>query len=385
MDYATKNHFGKNNHSQRAKTKRTAPTVSRIFRVDETPERHERNTERQTEIRAYEPSSNGFLKCRFLPKLKENYWQEQTQEKAEKTEKDFYKSLSRLAEHYEINPMNTANFEFPYNIALALDDVQNRLKNKAENWQEIRLTEDENSTYFTSEERYNTGRTLYYIPILPLYRLSKNPKRKKSAELLKSVCSYLYHIAEIPYYREQSSYLSWMYEMLTDFVLSDEENEDTDICLSEMKQAEQIGDFMEKKIKNPHNLSRFKGRLKGFKAKDNFENDCFLLASKIFLLYRQYPNTTIFRNSRNNSEPYCYESEMVLSMDKYISFCSEAKGVLFQMLFETINAELNECVTMEEPIIIKKFDGSDITDCNLDFENRLFPLIEELIYILNGE
>ncbi|MGC4129011.1 MAG: hypothetical protein QM564_05485 [Bergeyella sp.] len=305
--------------------------------------------------------------------------------KSRKNGKRFYKSLSRLAEHYGINPMNTANFEFPYNIALALNDVQNQLKNKVENWQEIRLIEDKNSTYFTSEEHYNTGRTLYYIPILPLFRLSKNPKRKKSAELLKSVCSYLYHIAEIPYYREQNSYLSWMYEMLTDFVLSDEENEDTDICLSEMKQAEQIGDFMEKKIYNQHNLSRFKERLKGFKAKDNFDNDCFLLASKIFLLYRQYPNATIGRNSITSTEINSYEIEMVLSMDKYISFCAEAKGVLFQMLFETINAELNECVTMEEPIIIKKFDGSDITDCNLDFENRLFPLIEELIYILNGE
>ena len=136
MDYATKNHFGKNNHSQRAKTKRTAPTVGRNRRLAETPERHERNTERRAEIRSCEPSSNDFLKCQFLPKLKENYWQEQNQEKAEKTERDFYKSLSRLAKHYAINPMNTTNFEFPYNIALALNDVQNQLKNKTENWQE---------------------------------------------------------------------------------------------------------------------------------------------------------------------------------------------------------------------------------------------------------
>ena len=71
-------------------------------------------------------------------------------------------------------------------------------------------------------------------------------------------------------------------------------------------------------------------------------------------------------------------------MDKYISFCSEAKGVMFQTLFETVNSEFNECTIMEEPIIIKKFDGSTISDKNLDFENRIFPLIEELIYILNN-
>ena len=70
-------------------------------------------------------------------------------------------------------------------------------------------------------------------------------------------------------------------------------------------------------------------------------------------------------------------------MDKYISFCAETKGMLSDMLFETINAELNECSITEEPIIIKKFDGSKISENNLDFENRLFPLIEELIYILS--
>ena len=70
-------------------------------------------------------------------------------------------------------------------------------------------------------------------------------------------------------------------------------------------------------------------------------------------------------------------------MDKYISFCAETKGMLSHMLFETINAELNECSITEEPIIIKKFDGSRISENNLDFENRLFPLIEELIYILS--
>ena len=71
-------------------------------------------------------------------------------------------------------------------------------------------------------------------------------------------------------------------------------------------------------------------------------------------------------------------------MDKYVSFCYEAKGLLFQTLFEAVNSEFQECTTMEEPIVIKTFDGSNITNNNLDFENRLFPLIEELIYILNN-
>ena len=390
---ATKNNIGENKRSRRRKAKTIAPTIRRIYRLDETPERCKRNTKRPTEISTSKPTCNGFLKCTFLPKLKENDLKKsilsehnliQNQIKNSITERDFYQSLSLLTKHYNLDLKSTKKFEFPYNIALTMDDIQKQLKNKVKNWGEIRLMEEKGKTYFISEERYNTGSTLYYIPILPLYRLSKNPKRKHAVQLLQSVCSYLYHVAEIPFYRQQESYLFWMYEMVAEWLTSDDETEETSIYLSEIKQAEQIGDFMEQKIYNQHNLSRFKNHLKNCKAKDQFDNDCFTLASKIFLLYEQYPTEKIFRNAQFNTESNEFESDGIISMDKYISFCSEAKGMMFQTLFETVNSEFNEYRVMEEPIIIKKFDGSNTTDKNLDFENRIFPLIEELIYILNN-
>lgn len=384
MDYATKNHIGNYKNSRRTKTKGTASTIRRICRMDETSIRHQRNTEGQTEIRPSKPTSDGFLKSTFLPKLKENDCQKQNQHSAPKTERDFYQSLSQLAEHYHIQPKPTRYFGYPYNIALAIDDLRNQLKNRIKDWEEIRLMQDKDKTYLTSEERYNTGSTLYYIPILPLYRLTKNPKRRQAVQLLQSVCSYLYHIARIPYYRQKESYLFWMYEMVSDWITSDDENEDTANYLSEIKQAEQIGDLMKKKIFSHHNLVRFKNRLDNFKGNDGFDNDCYLLASKVFELLELYPNESIFRNFNPNVETEECDGDTIVTMEKYISFCAESKGMLFQTLFESINNEFQECTEMEEPTILKKFDGSDVSNNNLDFENRLFPLIEELIYILNN-
>lgn len=393
MKYATKNNLGKSKNTRKTKAKTTASTVGRICRLDEAGQKRFGNSERPTEISSDKSITNGFLKCTFLPKLKENIAQKlasdeqnltQIQRKNTKTERDFYQSLSRLTEHYGLNPISTKYFGYPYNIALALDDIQKQLKNKVRDWEGIRLIEEKGKTYFTSEERYNTGAILYYIPIVPLYQLSKNPKRKKVTQLLQSVCSYLYQIAEIPYYRKQESYLFWMYDMVEEWLTSDDENEETPIYLAEIKQAEQIGDFMEQKIYNHHNLTRFKDHLKNFKAKDRFDNDCFMLARKIFSLYQQYPNATIYQNLQSNTETEEYESDTIVSMDKYISFCAEAKGLMFQTLFEAVNSDLQEYATMQEPMVIKKFDGSNITNNNLDFENRLFPLIEELIYILNN-
>lgn len=393
MKYATKNYIGKNKNSRKTKAKTTAPTIRRICRLDETRQERFGNSERPTEISFNKSTTNDFLKCTFLPKLKENNAQKlasdeqnltQIQRKNAKLESDFYQSLSQMAVHYRLNTMTTRHLGYPYNIALALDDIQKQLKNKVRDWEEIRLIEEKGKTYFVSEERYNTGATLYYIPIVPLYRLSKNPKRKQAVQILQSVCSYLYHIAGVPYYRKQNSYLFWMYEMVEEWLTSDDKNEETLFYLSEIKQAEQIGDFMEQKIYNHHNLTRFKVHLKNFKAKDSFDNDCFMLARKIFALYQQYPNATIYQNLQSNTETEEYESDTIVSMDKYVSFCSEAKGLLFQTLFETVNSEFQECTTMQEPVVIKKFDGNNISNNHLDFENRLFPLIEELIYILNN-
>ena len=393
MKYATKNNLGKSKNTRKTKAKTTASTVGRICRLDEAGQKRFGNSERPTEISSDKSITNGFLKCTFLPKLKENNAQKlasdeqnltQIQRKNTKLESDFYQSFSQMAVHYRLNTMTTRHLGYPYNIALALDDIQKQLKNKVRDWEEIRLIEEKGKTYFVSEERYNTGAILYYIPIVPLYQLSKNPKRKQAVQLLQSVYSYLYHIAKVPYYRKQDSYLFWMYELASEWITSDDENDETPIYFSEIKQAEQIGDFMEQKIYNHHNLIRFKEHLKNFKAKDSFDNDCFMLARKIFSLYQQYPNATIYQNLQSNTETEEYESDTVVSMDKYVSFCSEAKGLLFQTLFEAVNSDLQEYATMQEPRVIKKFDGRNITNNNLDFENRLFPLIEELIYILNN-
>jgi hypothetical protein len=129
-------------------------------------------------------------------------------------------------------------------------------------WEEIRLVQDSKKTYFVSEERYNTGATLFYIPVSPLYRILHDPKRKANAHLLLSVCAYLYHIADIPYYRQEASYLYWMYEMMNDWVEQDDYTEETEVYLSEIKQAEFIGDFIEQRIYNRINLTVFEQRLK---------------------------------------------------------------------------------------------------------------------------
>lgn len=383
MNYAGTYHIGNDTYPQGTEAKTVAPTVMRVCKLDETNERRKRNQKRQTSISADYHASNGFLRTTFLPKLKETGTIQDCKGIAS-WERDFYQSLSQLAENYNIVTMETKSFPYPYNIALALWNTEEQLKKSIKNWEEIKLIQDSKKTFLTSEERYNTGSTLYYIPIIPLYRMLKNPKRKYTAQLLLSVCSYLYHIANVPYYKQENSFLYWQYEILKEWVLSDDETEETIKCLKEIEQADWIGEQMEQKIYNHANLAVFKKRLESFICKDKLDKDSLKVAQEAFSIYTQYENQNVFSNARPNGEAEDDDLEHIVTMDRYISFCADGTGWLSDNLVETVNTELQEYTQLEEPIIIKRFNGEDITGNSLDFENRLFNLMEELISILNN-
>ncbi|AWG23890.1 hypothetical protein [Flavobacterium kingsejongi] len=384
MNYATTYNIGDYQNPRTETTTAIASTVKRVRTVDAKTKRCKPSTKRQTESRTDSNVANGFLKSTFLPKLKTEQSFQACKETA-KMERDIYQSLSKLAEHYGVEPMQTQIYGYPYNITLAMWDIETKLKRTHLNWDSLRLVQDSKKTFFISEERYDTRTTLYYIPIIPLFKMLHNLKYKKTAQLLVSVFSYLYHIADLPYYRRENSYLYWMYEMMCDWVEQDDETDETEKYKGELRQAEQIGDKIEQKLFNRINLQLFEQRLNNFKSLDEFDQECWQLASKVFVLFTEYPTTSIFRNAPiSEQDPYNDDCDNeTIGMEKYISFVADTKGWLYESLSESINNEFNEYGAMAEPTISKHFDGSEITANNLDFENRLFPILNDLCGLLN--
>jgi hypothetical protein len=385
MDYAPTNHIGQYKNTRRNKTKKTASATGGVCIMDAKTERCRRNSKGQAEIRTVEPVANGFLKTKFLPKLAET---EQPFTRTSKLERDFYKSLSQMAQHYQVETMVTKGIWFPYNIALSLSDIKQKLQNQTLNCDHIRLVRDKDKMFFISEERYNTGTTLFYIPVVPLYLMLKDKQRNKTALLLLSVCSYLYHIADIPYYRQANTYLNWQYEMLSDWMEEDEESRENESYSNQFKQAESIGDCIEKRLYNVKNLDAFENRLKKFRAKDGFEKDCYALSTKAFELYSQYPYEKYSRYAnvdslRANDDDEDYDENDTVNMDMYISFYAHSRGSLADNLYESLNQQFGEMGKTQEPVIFKSFDGSTLTDKNLHFEEQLFGLMDNLIYLLN--
>lgn len=383
MEHATQYYIGHHPNAAKAKAKKAVPPVERVYKMGSTNKRRPRNNQRQTQVSSYTNAANGFLKTTFLPKLEEMKIIHSAAE-VEKTENDFYCSLCAVARHYNgFAPADTRSFGYPYNIALSVWEIENYLKRNVRNWNSLSLVQDENGkTFFISEEQYNTGTTLYYIPVIPLYKMLKNKSTKTAARLLLSVFAYLYHVADIPYYRQEGAYLYWQYEMIADWIEQDDEIE-LDGRKDELMIAGWCGDKMEQKICNSKNLDVFAERIKAFKPKNDFEQECLKIAKAALALYTDYPAATVFQHAKRWEDDTEQEDE-VITMEKYISFIANTKGWLYETLAESVNNEFNEYGMTDDPTITKTFDGVATTSCSLEFESRLFPLIDDLCCLLNN-
>ncbi len=366
------------------KRKQPLSSFGGVRKLDAETKRCAGNQEGQKEVSSHNHVADGFLRTSFLPKYRES---EMTRisSKSAKLERDFFKSLSKLTEHYSIEISKKDQLGFPYSIFLTLADVKKQLKNTIRNYSDVRIIKDKGKTFLVSEERYSTGATLFYIPVFPLFKLLHDRGRRKTGILMQSVFSYLYHVAEIPYYRHQASYLFWEYEMLKDWALDDEiEEGKEDFRIDEMKMAEWVGDNIEKKIYHQNNLNFFEHRITHFKPKDQLDKDCLLIAEKILSLYKTYPTTTIFCNASSLIDTDSDDvTEEIISMDRYISFYADNEGWLSSTLFEMVNNEFQVFSDTQEPVIEKRFDGSDIKGKDLLFESSLFDLLHEIIDLLN--
>ena len=333
------------------------------------------------QFRSARTPADSFLRHSFLPlfemgkKIPDQF----------QVENDFFNSLAILTGLYGFEVLDTTGKSYPYNILLAHCDAQKQLKSLGRDIELSIMQCNNGCVKLATKHIYNTCNTLYYIPVLPLYRLLQKRKQKQTAELLLSVFAYLYHIAGIPYYREDNSYLYYHYECMEEWMideLEDEESENGNSMISELNTASYYGDVMHRKMYNPYHLSVFEKRIGSYKFNNSFEKDCLSVAKQALALMLECPSGTIFQNSSNE----VFESEEgIIRAEQYISFIAETDGQLYENIARVINDELNECSEIEEPSLLQIYDAqNELTHKALDFECRLFPLLNDLCTLLNN-
>jgi hypothetical protein len=219
----------------------TIQTVRSIRRKSKQIARCTAGKKEQEQFRTLGIITDGFLRHPFLPLFEQG----KNLPDPKQTEMEFFNSLSILKGVYGFEVTDVENKHYPYNILLMHSYVQKQLIKSGQDIELSIIQDDMGTVKLTTNHSYSTGNTLYYIPVLPLYRLLQDKKQKQTAELLLSVVGYLYHIAGIPYYRENSSYLFYQYECMEEWLIDDLENEEIgqgNSAISEFNEAIYYGD-----------------------------------------------------------------------------------------------------------------------------------------------
>jgi len=384
MDYAT-THHNRGSHARR-KTAGGTPQKARGIRgIHAASQRCRRSATRHLAACPASSLTDGFLRAVFPATLKENKTLRDCREQQGIAE-GFCASFAQLTAHYGIALPLPENFQYPETINEYLPLLKDRLKGEVKDFYGLRLVQGGGSAFLVSEERYSTGQSLYYIPILPLYKMLRDKAHRKAATLLLSVGAWLYRIVDVPYYRKEGSYLHYQYEMIGDWVEQDTDNEYAEDEMRDIRAATTLGDVMEQKLRHPANGDHFAKSLARFRAEDALDTECLATATAAYGLFVEYPNESLFRNEpqrqqeEDEDEDGYFDNETI-TMDKYVSFSADTKGWLFDTLADTVNNEFNECGEVEEPRLLKHFDGSPVTG-SFDFERRVFELMDRLCDIL---
>ncbi|TKT84894.1 hypothetical protein [Dyadobacter frigoris] len=337
----------------------------------------------QTGQFAAQPASYDFLNRRFLPLCSVD---ENILPKGRNTERDFFSSLSILAKAYHFDPIDVTDKAYPYNVLLSHWDASLKIGN-ANPHTKLLVVEKKNKTVLATKTVYDTGSTLFYIPVVPLQRLLTRTDREPCAAVILSVFAYLHQIVRIPFYRDQSSYLFWLYQMTEEWLTQEPEGwEENDFVdnLKELERAAKTGEGIKMLIVQKKHLDGFEKRLNGFMPSDDFENRCFAMTKSAYELFLQYPKRTVFDQMEDFARAQDSE-ECYIRPEQYMSFIADSSGWLFEQMTEMVNNDFNECSTIQEPVVWTMFDGTptpDLTD-GLDFEKRLFSLISDLCDLLN--
>ena len=297
----------------------------------------------------------------------------------------YYSSLRLLTQSHGIEVNEHKDKAYPYNILLSYWE-----STRALNRQPIETTlhivrDDSERVRVATKQVFEAGHTLYFVPVMPLFRLFLMQEQKRCAELLLSVFAYLYHEVQIPYHRDVSSYLFYQYDIHKDWLLDcagDYEREEFEANMSEIIKNEYVGDEMERKIHNRYQLAHFGERLSAFRPKTLFERDALRVATEAWELWQDYPDATVFRNV-SDIDPY--ECDEIASFDRYVSFVGDVDGWLYTNIERCISDELNEYGETQQPCKVQVFDDPEADKATgLEFEHRLFDLICELTTLLTN-
>jgi len=360
----------------------TAPANRSIHRRSEQAQRHSGSTQRPNPLRSAGTPADGFLSHSFAPK----YTPAAELPGRMQTEKDFFRSLSLLKKHYGINVPDFRSLPYPYNILMAKQQadkavrINNRIREVAIN------ALGDKSVCLTVRETFRQAYSLYYIPVIPVYRLWQKKRQQATAALLTAVCAYLYIEAGLSYYRDEDTYMYYNYEILKEWMVEaeDEDRQSYQAQSKNMDEAERAGDFIQSKMMDKGLEKSWGEMIAAFRPKTAYQQEALTVARSAWDLAQTYPSCHLSQHAgaiQEDDDEYDYNQ--TVCMHESIGFVGSTTDALSETLFSMTENDFNERMHAQEPELLTYFNEANpaYTD-ELAYEEGALQLIDDLTTLL---
>ena len=360
------------------------PAVRPMGGTARPPERYAGNPGRPAANRAAAPAADGFLSHSFLPRYAPG---EALPERAE-AEGDYFQSLSRLGRHYGLKLTSYRRLPYPYNVLMATHYTRRAVQIPDRGRELFIIAQEDKPLCVTVRENFKRGYGLYYIPVMPVYRLWQRKRQLSTAGLLTAVFAYLHYEAGISFYRDEGSYMGYNYMILEEWIeeSKQEDREGYRVRMKNWNEAKIAGDFIWKKMAEPDIRNGLAERLQAFQPRTPYQQQVHDFAQRLQQLAQACPGQDFFqhRSPAEDTDEDGYEYPNTVYMREYVGFIGSTKDALSDDLFQMVDNDFNERSQMQEPQLVTHFDREQpgYTD-NLKYEELLFGLIEDLCHLLS--
>jgi len=349
---------------------------SKVRRANRQTPRCGRGAEKQADRRTDGTGRNGFLSHSFLPIWGFDIpnWR--------RSEATFFASLKNLCSLYQLSEPDVSGLCFPQNVSEAYRIISPQV-NKEKGIECYILSDGKHPPSLATASRYDTGHTLYYIPVRPLWQIAQSSKLQPLSSLLFQVYAYLYQTIKVSYFTG-SSYLAQEYETIENWIneeQDEEEDEWRNEQRSELEIMQSVGATVLARIRHPFKIGELQNQLENYRSTGIWDTEIDEVATGFLQLALDYPKRSIRDSMKVSLEA---EEEDRIYIEQYLSFYWSGNDSLADTLFDMVNGHLQEMGYIEEPMSFQWFDSPQQNEHHcFDFEQRLFRMVIKLTELLN--
>jgi hypothetical protein len=191
-----------------------------------------------------EPVTPAFLRDRFLPLAGDH----SVLYRSRDVQSEFFRSVDHLARLYGLAVPEVTDLPYPLNIHAAFVLLKQQLERAQPALSLAILQTSDGVTTLATAKEVDLQGCLYYIPLLPIFRLLRRKKARQITPILLGIAAYIRQKMGMPCYSDWGSYMANVHGILEQWVDDTEGERDEKESAEyyrEFRRAERVGYSMQ--------------------------------------------------------------------------------------------------------------------------------------------